>query len=184
NQHQQAFNCKDRAGNRRTDSQPVPWTAAHKLEDHKACDHQQRSTNEEAKHPSRRVDSVIWFLRHGTAVLFVQWTNDALKCHDQNVMRGCVHHTRQAFCATIGWPCLQPNAFWNSGMFCTTPLVRQRPGECGSTRTSIRDSSGVILVHHTRAKPRKKRWSGVYPSTFLSGSCLVSAIRSCNAASE
>jgi hypothetical protein len=29
----------------------------------------------------------------------------------------------------MGWPALQPNAFWNSGMFWTTPLTRQRPGE-------------------------------------------------------
>ena len=30
----------------------------------------------------------------------------------------------QALALTIGWPALQENAFWNSGMFCTVPLTR------------------------------------------------------------
>ena len=40
-----------------------------------------------------------------------------------------VHHTRQAFSRTMGWPALQLNAFWNSGMFSTTPVTRYFPGE-------------------------------------------------------
>jgi len=39
------------------------------------------------------------------------------------------HHTRQAFSLTMGWPALQLNAFWNSGMFCTTPSTRYFPYE-------------------------------------------------------
>ena len=46
--------------------------------------------------------------------------------------RASAHHTRHAFSLTIGWPALQPKALANSGMFCTTPFTRQRPGECGS----------------------------------------------------
>ena len=42
------------------------------------------------------------------------------------------YQTRQAFWLTIGCPALQENAFWNSGMFCTTPLTRNLGGECGS----------------------------------------------------
>ena len=34
------------------------------------------------------------------------------------------YHTRQAFSRTIGGPALQANAFWNSGMFETTPFTR------------------------------------------------------------
>ena len=36
---------------------------------------------------------------------------------------------RQAFGETIGWLALQPNAFWNSGIFVSTPLTRNLPGE-------------------------------------------------------
>jgi hypothetical protein len=35
---------------------------------------------------------------------------------------------------TIGSPGLHPNAAANSGMFEIGPLVRHRPGECGSVR--------------------------------------------------
>jgi hypothetical protein len=34
------------------------------------------------------------------------------------------YHTRHAGVCTIGWPALQLNAFWNSGMLETTPLMR------------------------------------------------------------
>ena len=34
------------------------------------------------------------------------------------------YQTWQAFSATMGWPALQPQAFWNSGMFWTTPFTR------------------------------------------------------------
>jgi len=39
------------------------------------------------------------------------------------------YQTWQAFSATMGWPALHPQAFWNSGMFCTTPSTRYLPGE-------------------------------------------------------
>src|SRR5690242_16234153 len=71
------------------------------------------------------------------------------------------YQTRQAFSLTIGWPAWQPHAFWNSGMFCATPFTRNFPGECGSTLTNMREYSGRLFSHHTRAKPRKKRCCGV-----------------------
>lgn len=52
------------------------------------------------------------------------------------------HHARHAFSRTIGWPVLQLHAFWNSGMFCTTPFTRKRPGECGFVCTCSRTASG------------------------------------------
>src|SRR5580658_2245800 len=42
------------------------------------------------------------------------------------------YQTRQALGLTIGWLALHAYAFWNSGMFCSVPLTRKRPGECGS----------------------------------------------------
>src|SRR5579864_6129746 len=72
-----------------------------------------------------------------------------------------VHHTWQAFSATIGCPALHPHAFWNSGMFCTTPSTRYFPGECGSVNTRMRATSGRRFSHHTRPNPRKNRCSGV-----------------------
>ena len=37
---------------------------------------------------------------------------------------GSFYHTRQAFSRTIGDPAGHANAFWNSGMFETTPFTR------------------------------------------------------------
>ena len=34
------------------------------------------------------------------------------------------YQTRQALALTIGWPGLQENAFWNSGMFSSVPMTR------------------------------------------------------------
>src|SRR5258706_14927533 len=70
------------------------------------------------------------------------------------------YHTRQAFAFNMGCPALQPQAFWNSGMFCTTPFTRKRPGECGSMLTNIRENSERRFSHHTRPKPKKERCSG------------------------
>src|SRR5579871_604003 len=58
------------------------------------------------------------------------------------------HHTWQAFSLTIGCPALQPNAFWNSVEFETTPLTRYCPGECGSVIARTREFSGVTFWHH------------------------------------
>ena len=44
-----------------------------------------------------------------------------------------LYQTRQAGAATMGWPVLQEKAFWNSGMFSTTPSTRNFSEECGST---------------------------------------------------
>src|ERR1051326_5586433 len=74
------------------------------------------------------------------------------------------HQTRQAFGLTIGAPALHENAFWNSGMFTTTPLMRYLPGECGSVMACWRRLSGRSFSQAHCAKPTKKRWSGVRPS--------------------
>ncbi len=47
-----------------------------------------------------------------------------------------------SFRFTIGWPPLQENASANSGMFTTTPLMRNFGGACGSTTAHIRNCSG------------------------------------------
>jgi len=39
------------------------------------------------------------------------------------------YQTRQAFAGIIGCPVLHPKAWPNSGMFCTTPLMRNSLGE-------------------------------------------------------
>ena len=75
------------------------------------------------------------------------------------------HHTRHRFSGAIGAPALQLNASWNSGMLLTVPFVRNRPDECGSVKMRCSASASVEFWHHTCAKPRKKRCSGVKPST-------------------
>ena len=46
----------------------------------------------------------------------------------------------------MGWPGLQPQVFWNSGMLETTPLTRYCPGECGSVRARSRDCSRSVTA--------------------------------------
>ncbi len=65
------------------------------------------------------------------------------------------YQTRQDFAGNIGWPLVQPNALPNSSKFCTEPLTRQRPGECGSVSADWRADCSVWFWHHTCAKPRK-----------------------------
>src|ERR1700760_4399939 len=77
------------------------------------------------------------------------------------------YQTWQAFWLTIFWPGLQPKALAKSELFCNVPLVRYSPGECGSVLASSNELSGVEFWHHTWAKPRKKRCSGVNP--YFSG---------------
>ena len=49
----------------------------------------------------------------------------------------------------MGCPLVQPKAFPNSSKFCTEPLTRHLPGECGSTSTSWRaDLVGLVLAPH------------------------------------
>src|SRR5438874_2573300 len=68
-----------------------------------------------------------------------------------------IHHTLHTFALTIGSFALHPNASRNSGMFCTVPLMRNGPGECGSDWAMRRTICGDRFEHHTWAKPRKKR---------------------------
>src|SRR6185369_4603546 len=42
------------------------------------------------------------------------------------------YQTLQNFAFTIGWPALHLKAVANSGRFVTMPLIRAKPGECGS----------------------------------------------------
>jgi len=53
------------------------------------------------------------------------------------------HQTRQTFSGYIGCLLGQLKAFPNSSKFCTEPLVRHFPGECGSTRARRRASCSV-----------------------------------------
>ena len=48
-----------------------------------------------------------------------------------DIIEDSAYQILQRFSLTIGCPGLQENAFSNSGIFTTTPLMRQRPGECG-----------------------------------------------------
>lgn len=52
------------------------------------------------------------------------------------------HQTRHWVACTIGWPALQPKAFWNSGMLETTLLTRCHGAEWGLVRISICAASG------------------------------------------
>src|SRR5713226_4659611 len=74
------------------------------------------------------------------------------------------HHTRHAFCLTIGAFALHANAFWNSGMFDSGPLTRYLFDECGLVAAFSRSASGRAFSHHVCAHPRNTRCSGVKPS--------------------
>ena len=50
---------------------------------------------------------------------------------------------------------LHPNAALNSGRFGTTPLMRNLPGECGSSLCARRAASGVILGTRLAQMPGK-----------------------------
>src|SRR5213075_239448 len=75
------------------------------------------------------------------------------------------HQTRHAFGFTIACPALHPNAFANSGRSETMPFTRYLPGECGLVMAFTRRFSGRWFSQAHCAKPMKKRWSGVKPST-------------------
>jgi hypothetical protein len=57
------------------------------------------------------------------------------------------YQTRQGCSETIGSPALQAKASRNSGMFCSTPLARNGPGECGSVAARTRDDASVEFSH-------------------------------------
>jgi hypothetical protein len=63
------------------------------------------------------------------------------------VMSKLRYQTLQRFSRTMGLPALQANAFWNSGMLDTTPLVRYLGGEWGSTVARRRRTSGRSALH-------------------------------------
>src|SRR5436190_15184410 len=54
---------------------------------------------------------------------------------DRTQPDGSRYQTRQADCFAIGAPGLHEKAFWNSGIFTTTPLTRIFGGECVSVWT-------------------------------------------------
>ena len=72
------------------------------------------------------VKCTVWWLllASATAILRLQ----TRRCQKETIR---LYQTLQVGVCTIGWPALQPKAFWNSGMFDTTPLMRAKPGECG-----------------------------------------------------
>src|SRR5580692_4267184 len=53
------------------------------------------------------------------------------------------YQTRQEFSGYMGWPLLHPKALPNSSKFCTEPLVRHLPGECGSVSANWRADCSV-----------------------------------------
>src|SRR5512135_3277406 len=61
--------------------------------------------------------------------------------------RGDRYQTRQAGLRMIGASGLHLYAFWNSGMFPTTPLTRNFPGECSLTPAIMRANSGRSFSH-------------------------------------
>ena len=65
------------------------------------------------------------------------------------------------FAGAIACPGLHWYASANSGMFRIVPITRYFPGECGSLFARCNRSCSVLFSHHTCAKPRKKRCSGV-----------------------
>src|SRR5579864_926513 len=72
----------------------------------------------EAQLREHTVEAGMGCIRHGSIVQI--GTASVLKTNYQ---------TRHTFCGIIGWPTLQPKAWPNSGMFCTTPLTRNSRGE-------------------------------------------------------
>src|SRR5258707_381031 len=88
-------------------------------------------------------------------------------CSCLSIVASGDYQTLHGLVLTIFCPALQLKALAKSALFCRVPLVRYCPGECGSVLASCRELSGVEFWHHTWAKPRKKRCSGVKPSMVL-----------------
>lgn len=55
-------------------------------------------------------------------------------------------------------PIGQLNAWENCGEFDNVPMTRYCDGVCGSLRIWIFNASGVLIEHHTCAKPMKNNW--------------------------
>src|SRR5262249_56980307 len=71
------------------------------------------------------------------------------------------YQTWQAFLATMGWPALQPQAFWNSGMLETTPFTRYLSGECSLVWAMRRVNWSVMFSHQIWPHPRNSLCCGV-----------------------
>src|SRR3569833_2993662 len=65
-------------------------------------------------------------------------------------------------------PGLTLNALYHASILVIGALVRYCSGECGSVRMRCAAASGRCELLQTCAHERKKRWSGVNPSIFLS----------------
>ena len=76
---------------------------------------------------------------------------------ESGVQDAGVYQTLQVGVCTIGCPALQLNAFWNSGIFDTTPLIRANPGECGFVTALTRRFSGRWFSQAHCAIPTKYR---------------------------
>ena len=86
------------------------------------------------------------------------------------VRRSRSHQTRQTGCFTIGAVALQPNAFWNSGMLRDDAVHAVAAGRMRvGPRVQPRDLLGSRFSHHICPQPRKKRCSGVKPSSVCRG---------------
>src|SRR5207253_6252428 len=57
------------------------------------------------------------------------------------------YQTLHCVCRTIAVSALHENAFWNSGMFETTPFTRYFSGECGLVCAIMRIASGRRVAH-------------------------------------
>src|ERR1035441_1889913 len=68
-----------------------------------------------------------------------------------------LYQTRQAGLRTMGASGLQLYAFWNSGMFPTTPLTRNFPGECSLTPAIMRANSGRSFSHQIWPQPTNRQ---------------------------
>ena len=68
-----------------------------------------------------------------------------------------LYQTRQGCACTIGCPTRHANAFPNSGMLDTTPLMRYSSGECGLVMAPSRLFSGRSSPQAHCAMPMKKR---------------------------
>ena len=74
---------------------------------------------------------------------------------------GCYQVRQPPEAGIIGSPFLQPKALPNSSKFCTVPLTRHSPVECGLVLAWLMAACCVSVPHQTCAKEMKKRWSAV-----------------------
>src|SRR4051812_37702973 len=117
---------------------------------------------------TRSVKGTTNWLRNINDYFSIHTTENFRAGSDPSLRSGLqTYHTLHTFSGgfTIGCPALQENALAKSGIFTTTPLIRNFEGECGSVSARSRISSGRVFEQSHCAKPMKKRCSGVSPST-------------------